>query len=85
MALYKVENSIIDPSTIRSRCKRSHIIPVLPTISPIAAVEAYLIAVILQLARMCSPINATMGLHLAANSFIEGTDIAKAIIAKRAQ
>jgi hypothetical protein len=32
---------------------------------------------------MRSPINATMGLHLA-NSMIQGTDIAKAIMAKRA-
>jgi hypothetical protein len=84
-ALYNVvENSTINPSTIRSRCKRNHINPVVAqgTTSPMAAVEPYLIAVILQLARMRCPINATMGLHLA-NSMIEGTDIAKAIMAMR--
>ena len=43
-----------------------------------------MIAVILQLARMRNPINATTGLHLA-NSMIQGTEIAKAIIAKRAK
>jgi hypothetical protein len=86
-ALCNVENFTIHPSSIRSRCKRNHINPVLVsqgTTSPMAAVEPYLIAIILQLARMRSPINATMGLHLA-NSLIQGTDIAKAIMAKRAK
>jgi hypothetical protein len=83
-AFYNVENSTINPSTIRSRCKRNHIDPVVlqGTTSPMAAVEPYLIAVILQLAQMRCPINATMGLHLA-NSMIEGTVIAKAIMEKR--
>jgi hypothetical protein len=83
-ALYNVENSTINPSTIRSQCKRNHINPVVSqaTTSPMAAVEPYLIAVILQLARMRCPINVTMGLHLA-YSMIEGTEIAKAIIAMR--
>jgi hypothetical protein len=51
-----------------------------------AAVEPYLIAIILQVvARMRSTINATMGLHLA-NSLIQGTeDLPKAIMAKRAK
>jgi hypothetical protein len=49
-----------------------------------AAVEPYLIAIILQLARMRSPINAAMSLHLA-NSLIQGTDIAKANMVKRAK
>jgi hypothetical protein len=44
-----------------------------------AAVESYLIGVILQLARVRCPINATMGLCLA-NFMIEGTEIAKAIM-----
>ena len=63
-AFYNVENSTINPSTIRSRCKRNHIDPVVSqgTTSPMAAVEPYLIAVILQLAQMRCPINATMGL-----------------------
>jgi hypothetical protein len=83
-ALYNVENCTINFSTIRSRCKRNHINPVVSqgTVSPMVAVEPYLIAVILQLARMRSPINATMGLHLA-NSMIQGMDIEKAIIAMR--
>jgi hypothetical protein len=49
-----------------------------------AAAEPYLIAIILQLARMRNPINATTGLHLA-NFMIQGTEIAKTIIAKRAK
>ena len=84
--LYNLENSTINPSTIRSRCKRNNINPVVSqgTSSPMAVVEPYLIAVILQLAQMRSPMNASMGLHLA-NSMIQGTDIAKAIMAKRAK
>ena len=85
-ALYNVENLTIHPSTIRSRSKRNQINPVIlqRTPSPMAAAEPYLIAVILQLTRMRNPINATTGLHLA-NSMIQGTEIAKAIIAKRAK
>jgi hypothetical protein len=50
--LYNVEDSIINPSTIRIRCKRNNINPVVShgTTSPMAAVEPYLIAFILQLA-----------------------------------
>ena len=50
-AFYKIKNSSINQSTIRSRCKRNHIDPVVSqgTTSPMAAVEPYLIAVILQL------------------------------------
>jgi hypothetical protein len=85
-ALCDVEDFTIHPSIIRSRCKRNHINPVVSqgTTLPMAAVEPYLIAIILQLARMRSPINAAMSLHLA-NSLIQGTDIAKANMVKRAK
>jgi hypothetical protein len=85
-ALYNVENLTIHPSTIRSRSKRNQINPVVlqGTPSPMAAAEPYLIAVILQLPRMRNPVNATTGLHHA-NSMIQGTEIAKAIIAKWAK
>jgi hypothetical protein len=48
------------------------------TQSPMAAVEPYLASMILQLANMRCPINATTGLHLA-NSMIQGTTLAKGL------
>lgn len=84
-AKYKVHDSFtISASTIQSRYKRNNLNPATPqgTPSPMAAVEPYQVEVILQLARMRCPINPTTGLHLA-NSLIEGTELAKAIVAKR--
>ena len=84
-AKYNVCDSFsISPSTIRSRYKRNNLNPLTPqgTPSPMVAVEPYLVEVILQLARMRCPINPTTGLYLA-NSLIEGTELAKNIVAKR--
>jgi hypothetical protein len=47
-----------------------------------AAIEPHLIEVILQLSRMRCPINASTGLYLA-NSMIEGSDLAKRIVAAK--
>ena len=61
-ALCNVENfTPIHPSTILSRRKRNHINPVVlqGITSPMTAIEPYLIAIILQLARIRSPNNAT--------------------------
>jgi hypothetical protein len=84
--LYNLKNSTINPSTICSQCKKNNINPVVAqgTSSLMAAVEPYLIAIILQLAQMRSPIDAIMGLHLA-NSMIQGKAIAKAIMATQAK
>ena len=84
-AKYNVRDSFtISPATIRSRYKRNNLNPLTPqgTPSPMAAVEPYQVEVILQLARMRCPINPTTGLYLA-NSLIEGTELAKAIVSKR--
>ena len=84
-ALYNVDGNVtIHASTIRSRCKRNNLNPTIPqgTPSPMAAIEPYLIEVILQLSRMRCPINASTGLYLA-NSMIEGSDLAKRIIAAK--
>jgi hypothetical protein len=63
-------------STIQSRYKRNNLDPATSqgTPTPMAAIEPYLVEVILQVARMRRPINATAGLHLA-NSMIKGTKI----------
>ena len=47
-----------------------------------AAVEPYVVEVILQLARWHCPICTSTGLYLA-NSMIDGTELARSIIAKR--
>jgi hypothetical protein len=75
---YHVEDVKISANTIRSRHKRNKLNPLTTqgTVSPMASFEPYLVEVILQLARMRCPINATAGLHLA-NSMIEGTSIAR--------
>ncbi len=75
---YHVEDVEICESTIRSRHKRNKLNPVTTQgrASPMAPFEPYLIEVILQLAKMRVPINATTGLHLA-NSMIEGTTLAR--------
>lgn len=71
----------ISASTICSRSKRNNVNPVAAqgTPSPMAVVEPYLVSVILQRSKMRCPINATTGLQLA-NSMIEGTTIAKALL-----
>ena len=84
-AKYKVCNSFtISASTIQSHYKRDNLNPTTPqgTPSSMAAIKPYQVEVILQLARMCCPINPTTGLYLA-NSLIEGAELAKAIVAKR--
>ncbi len=74
----------ISASTNQSRYERNNLNPATPqeTPLPMAAIKPYQVEVILQLARMRCPINPTTGLYLA-NSLIEGSELAKAIVAKR--
>ena len=83
-AKYNVDDHFsISKSTIRSRYKRDNLNPSTPqgTPSPMAAVEPYVVEVILQLARLRCPISASTGLYLD-NSMIDGTELARNSAAK---
>jgi hypothetical protein len=62
--------------TVRTRAKRLRTNPLVPqgTVSPMIAIEPYIVDLIIQLSRMRSPVNVTTGLQLA-NSLIAGTSI----------
>ena len=77
-AKYNLPKSVlIKEATIRSRYKRGNLDPELEqgTPSPLAHLEPYFVAVIIQLAKMRQPISSGTGLHLV-NSMIEGTQSA---------
>ena len=76
---YNVQDHIrISESTIRSRCRRDCVQPLVQqgTSSPMLGIEPHLVELIIQLARMRCPINVTAALQLA-NSLIAGTPIAE--------
>ena len=78
-AKYNLPKSVlIKEATIRSRYKRGNLDPELEqgTPSPLAHLEPYFVAVIIQLAKMRQPISSGTGLHLV-NSMIEGTQSAR--------
>ena len=62
--------------TVQTRAKRLQTNPLVPqgTVSPMIAIEPYIVDLIIQLSRMRSPVNVTTGLQLA-NSLIAGTSI----------
>jgi hypothetical protein len=77
-AKYNLPKSVlIKEATICSRYKRGNLDPELEqgTPSPLAHLEPYFVAVIIQLAKMRQPISSGTGLHLV-NSMIEGTQSA---------
>jgi hypothetical protein len=79
---YNVQGHIrICESTIRSRCRRNCLQPLVRqgTPSPMLGIEPLLVEIIIQLARMRCPINVAAALRLA-NSLIAGTSIAEQLI-----
>lgn len=68
------EDAKISSFTVRSRAKRLRTNPLEPqgTVTPMLAVEPFIVDIIAQLSRMRQPINVTTGLQLA-NSIIAGT------------
>jgi hypothetical protein len=70
------DDTKISHSTVRTRAKRVRTNPLVPqgTVSPMIAIEPYIVDLIIQLSRMRSPVNVTAGLQLA-NSLIAGMAI----------